>query len=213
MVKKIVHIAITTLKKIIYHIKLILSRAYYKLIFKSIGSNVTIISPLHIDGGENIIIEDEVFIQYKTWLAALPLTNEKTCLLHIKNGVVIGHFNHIYATKYILIEENVLIADKVYISDNIHEYNNINIAIKKQPVRQKNDVIIGANSWLGENVCVLGAKIGRHCVIGANSVVTSNIPDYCIAVGSPAKIIKRYSFSERKWCKTDLRGNFINSIK
>lgn len=50
---------------------------------------------------------------------------------------------------------------------------------------------IGEGSWIGENVCVCGANIGKHCVIGANSVVTKDIPDYSVAVGCPARIIKK----------------------
>ena len=60
-------------------------------------------------------------------------------------------------------------------------------------------VIIGEGSWLGENVCVCGASVGKHCVIGANSVVTRDIPDYCIAVGSPARVVKRYNFDKNTW--------------
>lgn len=46
-------------------------------------------------------------------------------------------------------------------------------------------------------------KCGKPCVIGANSVVTHNLPDYCVAVGIPAKIIKRYNFETQQWEKTD----------
>ena len=52
-------------------------------------------------------------------------------------------------------------------------------------------------------MCVIGAKIGKHCVIGANSVVTKDIPDYCIAVGIPAKVIKRYDFEKKQWIKNE----------
>ena len=168
------------------------------------------ISPLHINGAGNIEIGNRVNIQYKTWLAALPHTGEKECLLKIKDGATIGHFNHIYATKSIIIEENVLTADKVYISDNLHGYADVTTPIKNQPVIQNREVVIGAGSWLGENVCVLGAKIGKQCVVGANSVVTKDVPDYSVVVGIPAKIIKRYCFDSKTWRKTDSIGNFID---
>ena len=48
-----------------------------------------------------------------------------------------------------------------------------------------------------------GVKVGEHCVIGANSVVTKDIPDYCVAVGMPARIIKRYNFKTNTWERTD----------
>lgn len=92
-----------------------------------------------------------------------------------------------------------MIAERVYISDNLHGYENIDIPIIKQAIIQKRPIRIGEGSWLGENVCVIGASVGKHCVIGANSVVTHDIPDYCVAVGAPARVIKRYSFEKGEW--------------
>ena len=181
----------------------------YSLQFQHFGSKSCIVSPLHLNGKENISIGNSVYVGYKTWLAALPLTGEKECSLILDDGVTIGHFNHIYATKRIVLERDVLTADRVYISDNLHGYSDINTPIRKQPIIQHGEVIIGEGSWLGENVCVLGAKIGKHCVIGANSVVTKDIPDYCVVVGIPARIIRRYDFETRTWRKTNPQGEFI----
>lgn len=174
---------------------------YYKSRFKLFGRKSYIYSPLSLNGMENIIIGNNVVIAYKTWLAALPHTGENECCLEIRDGAIIGHFNHIYATKKIIIEENVLTADRVYISDNLHGYSDVYTPIKNQPIIQNGEVVIGEGSWLGENVCVLGVKIGKHCVIGANSVVTKDIPDYSVAVGIPAKVIKRYDTETCKWVK------------
>ena len=96
-----------------------------------------------------------------------------------------------------------MISDKVYISDNLHDYKDISIPIKAQEILEKSPVVIGENSWLGENVCVIGASVGRHCVIGANSVVINNIPDYSIAVGSPAKVIKKFNHISKTWDKVN----------
>ena len=172
----------------------------YKYRFKSFGKKSYLHSPLKIDGIENIEIGNGVSIAYKTWLAAVPLTGEKSKLI-IEDGVNIGNFNHIYATQSIIIRKDVLTADKVYISDNLHGYEDINTPIIKQPIVQKKEVEIGEGSWLGENVCVIGASIGKHCVVGANSVVTKDFPDYCVIVGAAAKIIKRYCFEQQKWKK------------
>lgn len=174
---------------------------YYKLRMERFGWSSIIEKPLKIDGINNICIGDKVIIQHRTWLASLPLTGERSSELVIKDGCIIGHYNHIYSTKSIIINKNVLTADRVYISDNIHGYEDINIPILKQTVKQMGKVEIGEGSWLGENVCVIGASIGKHCVIGANSVVTKDIPDYSVAVGSPARVIKRYNFDEQKWVR------------
>jgi acetyltransferase-like isoleucine patch superfamily enzyme len=187
----------------------LLKKIYYHYIFGKYSFNSIIISPLRIDGSKNISIGKGVTVAYKTWLAALPLTGEKKCELIIKDGAIIGHFNHIYATKSIIIEENALTADRVYISDNLHDYTDPKVPIRKQKIIQKDPVVIGAGSWLGEHVCVIGASVGRNSVVGANSVVTKSIPDYCVAVGAPAKIIKRYNFETNKWEKTNSDGTFL----
>ena len=161
----------------------------------------TIQKLLRLEGKENIHIGERVIIQKLTWLAALPLTGSKECRLMIGDGTIIGHFNHIYATSSIIIGKDVLTADKVYISDNQHCYENINIPISKQKILQLEAVTIGNGTWIGENVCIMGASIGCNCVIGANSVVTKNIPDYCIAVGAPAKVIKKYNLEKKTWEK------------
>lgn len=180
----------------------------YKPQFKEFGLGSVIISPLKLNGKKNITVGKAVIIQYKTWLAAVSIDNEN-CELTIGSGTCIGNFNHIYATKKIIIGEKVLTADKVYISDNLHSYVRIDLPIIEQPIKQNKEVIIGDGSWIGENVCILGSNIGKNCVIGANSVVTKNIPDYCIAVGNPAKIIKRFCEETQQWKKTFENGKFI----
>ena len=137
----------------------------------------------------------------------MPYTGDKARLC-IEAGTRIGHFNHIYATQSILIEKNVLTADKVYISDNIHSYTNIDLPIKDQPILQKKQSSLEKTlGWV--RMCVIGACIGKHCVIGATSVVTKDIPDYCVAVGAPARIIKRYNFTTNTWQRTNPDGSFI----
>ncbi len=182
----------------------------YKRMFKSIGRSVFINNPLKIDGHRNIMIGENVIISYKTWLAALPLTGSTDCVLSIGDGSCIGNFNHIYATREVIIGKNVLTADKVYIADNRHGYENIQLPVMKQPVKQIGKVYIGDGTWLGENVCVLGVTIGKNCVIGANAVVTKNIPDYAVAVGNPAIVIKRYCIETNQWKKTSPEGEFID---
>ena len=104
------------------------------------------------------------------------------------------------------IGNNVLMASHVYISDNSHGVykGTIEDSSPNTPPQKRNYLIecvkIGDNVWLGEGVIVMpGVTIGNGCVIGAHSVVNKSIPDNCIAVGTPAKIIKRYSFDTKKW--------------
>lgn len=167
--------------------------------FAHVGKRVVLLPPLRINGAQNIHIGNNVIINEKTWLAAVPQTNRGGVKLEISDGCVLGDYNHIYATHSIKFERDVLTANSVYISDNQHEYKNIGLPILKQPIKQLNDVVIGEGSWLGEHVCVIGASIGKHCVIGANAVVVHDIPDYSVAVGAPARVIKKYNEDSHSW--------------
>lgn len=184
-------------------------KSYIKCELKHFGANSWISEPLKIQHPENISIGKSVGIGQKAWLAAVPLTNAFSCELIINDGTRIGDFSHIYATNHITIGKNVLIANFVYISDNLHTFENIETPIIYQPIKQLKPVVIGEGCWIGEHVSVIGASVGKHSVIGANAVVTKDIPNYCVAVGAPAHIIKRYNFDTQKWEKTDKQGNFI----
>ena len=182
--------------------------SFFSPFFKLIGKNIKILNPLKIKGFKYITLSDNVMIQNNTWLEALPLTG-LNCNLIIGKNSIIGNFNHIYATNHIEIGANVLIADKVYITDNLHNYEDISLSIMNQPIKQLKKVYIGDGSWIGENVCIIGSSVGKNSVVGANSVVTKDIPSYCVAVGNPAKIIKRYNFDTKLWCKTNSIGEFV----
>ncbi len=188
---------------------------YYFFIFPvlrlrlgQIGSKTKLIHPT-LTGSRSIFIGSKVYINDRAWLACEPLTGDANAKLSIGDGTYIGRFSHIYATSGITIGKKVLMADKVYISDNLHSYENVDVPVIDQPIRQTKQVIISDGAWLGENVCVIGASVGKNSVIGSNSVVTKDIPDYCVAVGSPAVIIKRYNTTLKQWCKTDKEGQFI----
>jgi acetyltransferase-like isoleucine patch superfamily enzyme len=180
----------------------------FKLKLASIGSGSKLLQPI-ITGGKRIFIGKNVYVRKHTWLAADPVTGAADCKLIIGDGTYIGNFCHIYASSKIEIGNKVLLADRVYLSDNLHSYKNIHQPVMEQPVKQLQPVVLKDGCWLGENVCVIGATIGKNSVIGANSVVMKDVPDYCVAVGAPAKIIKRYNPSTNSWQKTNDEGEFI----
>lgn len=83
-----------------------------------------------------------------------------------------------------------LIADSVYIVDFDHRTSELDLPIKDQGI-VKSPVRIGPGSWVGTKATVLrGARIGRGCVVGANAVVRGSVPDYAVAVGSPARVVR-----------------------
>ena len=177
--------------------------------YKSFGRESCIVNPLKVHGSKNIIVGNGVKVGEQSWIAAMPLTNSKVCELVFEDGVTIGDFNHIYSTGSIVFEKNALTANFVYVSDILHSFEDISVPIKDQPIKQLKNVVIGEGCWIGEHVSIIGASVGKHSVIGANSVVTHDIPDYCVAVGSLVYIIKRFNLESQKWEKTDRKGNFI----
>ena len=90
----------------------------------------------------------------------------------------------------VTIEDDVLIASHVSIMNGCHQHGTDRLDV---PVREQagyyEPVTIGCDSWIGERATV-AASIGRHCIIGAGALVLSPVPDYCIAVGVPARVIR-----------------------
>lgn len=96
----------------------------------------------------------------------------------------------------------MLIASHVMISSENHGTDpESDTPYMNQPLITK-PVSIGDGCWIGEKVCILpGVNIGKKCIIGAGSVVTKSIPDYSIAAGNPARVIKKYSYETHNWEK------------
>jgi acetyltransferase-like isoleucine patch superfamily enzyme len=106
------------------------------------------------------------------------------CLIGKGSGIV-GHFS-------IEIGDDVWTGHHVYVTDQNHGYEDIDVPISRQ-VMPERAVSIGDGSWIGHGTVVLpGARIGRHVTVGANSVVVGDLPDRCVAVGNPARVIRRY---------------------
>ena len=127
-------------------------------------------------------------------------------VLHIGKNCQINDSVHIAAANNVVIGDDVLIASRVFITDLNHgDYSGVDqshpsILCRFRKIKTK-PVIIGDNVWLGEGAVVLpGVIIGNSSIVGANSVVSKNIPEYSIAVGNPARVIKMFNFDTNTWC-------------
>ena len=110
--------------------------------------------------------------------------------LRLGDKVVFGRDNVINCYIDIEFGESALMADWCYVCDFDHKMDNIELPIKDQGI-VKTPVRIGPDVWIAAKVTILrGTTIGRGCVLGAHAVVKGDIPDYSIAVGSPAKVVK-----------------------
>ena len=177
---------------------LITSQLFYKHAFGRFGRHSRILNPIRIANSKYMYIGNNVYIDSLAYLVVDTSLNDSPSLV-IEDDVKLGNLNHISCVSSVVIGRNVLTADRVYISDNFHCFENISIPVKNQGIGTKGITSIGDESWLGDNVAVISCHIGKHCIIGANSVVTHDIPDYSVAVGAPAIVIKQYDFYLDKW--------------
>lgn len=110
--------------------------------------------------------------------------------LRIGDKVVFGKDNVVNTYLDIEIGESTLVADWCYICDFDHRMDDVTMPIKDQGI-VKSPVRIGPDTWIAAKVTVLrGTRVGRGCVLGAHAVVRGDIPDFGIAVGAPAKVVK-----------------------
>lgn len=125
--------------------------------------------------------------------------------IYIGENVNIGMFSRLACINEIRIGNNVLTGSHIFISDYNHAYEDVTMPICKQgTTAAKDKVIIEDDSWIGTNVVICGnAHIGKHVVIGAGAFVNSDIPDYSVAVGNPARVIKKYNFDLKCWERVD----------
>lgn len=170
--------------------------------------------PFRMRGKRHIEIGKGFTTGFNCRIDAFNHKNISGKLITIGNNVEINDDVHIAAVEKVEIGDNVLIASKVYISDHDHgnykgQYQDTPLSAPGSREIYTKPIVIEKNVWIGEFVCVLkGVTIGEGSIIGAMSVVSRPIPPYSIAVGAPAKVIKRYDFSTQMWLpiKTDNNG-------
>ncbi len=167
--------------------------------FGKIGKNCAIRPLLNTNCPKNIFLGNNVNVGMFSWLDTVTEKNKKPKLI-IGDNCSIGSYSMIIAANRIEIGKNVLTSARVTILDHIHDYQNIKIPIINQPVAVKGTIIIEDDCFIGINAVILGnLKISKHAVIGANSVVTKDVPAYSVVAGTPAKVIKKYNFKKKKW--------------
>ena len=183
------------------------SKLYPKLLGKvgrnvTFGTNVVLRHPKKIFIGDNVVIDDGcvldakgqnnkgIFIENGVFLGRNTILNCKNGNIYFGENASFGFNCHIFAAGDVRIGKNALVAAYTYFVGGDHTANRTDIPVLFQP-RTAKGVIIGDNVWFGAGVRVLdGVTIGRDAIIGANAVVTKDIPDFAIAVGIPAKVIR-----------------------
>lgn len=193
--------------------------------FATVPRNLTIRLPRTICLPERIVIGDDVWLGPGSLLAPVteapgpplwPDSKPRTHEQRFEPKIVIG--NRVTSTgsltlgahQEIRIEDDVMFAANVNLTDGFHGFENADEPYKYQPIFRIAPIVIKRGCWIGQNVVVMpGVTIGEMSIIGANSVVVRDIPARCIAVGTPAKVIREWDDSARQWA--DVRENDRNN--
>ena len=158
--------------------------------------------------GKNVFIYNNARIEAVTQYAGINYNPKIT----IAEGTSIQQNCHITCADSVCIGSNCAITHNVTITDIDHtyEYSPDNYSPPINNPLIVNKVCIGNKCMIFANSIILGnTSIGNNCVIAANSVVRGTFPDNCVIAGSPAKIVKRYNSTTKKWEKTKPDGSFI----
>lgn len=186
-----------TARFVITNIQRFLYNKYATIYFIFRGCNIR--KPLHLQGIKYIELGDNVRIDSFARLDCYDEKGDNHPQLIIEDDVMICfNFTALCSSK-IRIEKNTTIASHVFISTENHGMDPTLGDYIKQKLVSK-DVNIGEHCWIGEKVCILpGVTIGKYCIVGAGSVVTKDISDYCIVVGNPARVVKKFDFDSNVW--------------
>jgi acetyltransferase-like isoleucine patch superfamily enzyme len=187
-----------------------LRRKFYRPLFKHMGRNVilgkgiTIRQPSRISLGDNVAIDDYCALDVRSQSDAGITIGDRTIIsrntiLRTKDGTItigagsgVGANCVLASTSRLDVGENMLMASCVcVIAGGQHAFDRTDLPIVEQGMVSKGGIAIGANVWIGTRVTVLdGVRIGNDAIIGACSMVNKDIPDYAIAYGAPAKMVK-----------------------
>ncbi len=183
--------------------RLCITQTYWKLHFRRLGFRSVLFKPMLVAGAGHISIGKRSQIRD---FARLEVINRPhlgwSAHLHIGNNVNIEQGVHIVCQGTVTIEDGVSITPFCSIVDTYHPFDPPD-GLPKIGARlpeKHTYVVIGEGSFIGTRAVILpNVRIGKCCVVGAGSVVTRDLPDYAVATGSPAKIIRVFNPITRQW--------------
>jgi acetyltransferase-like isoleucine patch superfamily enzyme len=178
---------------------------WYSLFMKRTGKRLLMqkpvyITPKFITCGHSVTIYNNARIEGVEKYNAITFSPE----IKLDDDVSIQQNVHITCANLVWIKQHTAIAANVSITDINHPYKDINLPVEKQDI-EVGFVEIGEDCKIYNNVVILpNVKLGKHCIVGANSVVSAGqYPDYSVLAGSPAKIVKRYNVNTGSWEKVE----------
>ena len=194
----------------IYKIFWILRGLAYKPFFGKYGLPSYIGKPIFIGNFKRIFIGKRVRI----FPGARVEVVDKNSSIIFEDNISIGQNLHIISggEQELKIGRNTTFSANVFVTNIDHQYDEINKHILEQPLVSAK-THIGENCFIGYGVVIqAGTILGKQCIVGANAVVRGHFPPYCVIVGVPARIVKRYDDKSGVWKKTDKNGEFVDEI-
>ncbi|MEA2149931.1 MAG: hypothetical protein QOD69_1761 [Solirubrobacteraceae bacterium] len=139
-----------------------------------------------LEVGANVLLEPHVWI-------TMPAPGR----VRIGEGTFLNVGVMVAAVELVEIGAHCMLANGCFVTDANHRFDDPARPVPWQGFSTKGPTRIGDNVWLGANVVVTtGVTIGERCVIGANSVVTQDIPPFSIAAGAPAKVLRAVTYAD-----------------
>ncbi len=183
----------------------ITTELFYRFQFRGMGSRCVIYRPMIINHAECIELGDRVSIRDGVRLEAIHDPYGRVPLLKIGSNTNIEQGVHIICHNRVTIGRDVSITGRCAIVDVTHPYQDVSSGKVGELIEDRDSFVeIGDGAFLGYGAVVLpNVRIGKRAVVGANSVVTHDVPDFAVAAGSPAKVIKVYSQRLRRWVSPD----------
>jgi len=189
---------------------LALRRVFYPCLFRKVGKgvvfgrNITLRHPRKITLGANCVIDDNVVLDAKgeknegLKIGDNAYIGRNTILSCKEGSITVGDYTNISANCSLLSETEINLGRYCFLAGHCylvaggnHSFDDVSLPIMFQPSVSKGGIRVGDDVWLGAGVIVLdGAAIGQGTVVGAGAVVTVSLPEYGVAVGSPARVIR-----------------------
>lgn len=168
-----------------------------------LGKGIVLRKPGHIRLGNNVAIDDYVMLDgCCEGETAIRIGNKviisKACVIQAKTGPLkigdccdIGAHTIISSISSITLAPSVLIAGNCYIGGARYHMADMEVPVMDQGIYSRGPVSIGEGTWIGASSTILdGVSIGKGCVIGAGSLVTKDVPDFAVAIGVPARVLR-----------------------
>jgi acetyltransferase-like isoleucine patch superfamily enzyme len=165
--------------------------------FASYGAGSVIVPPARIGSPECITIGDNVTIHENVWLEVKRRPGAPAPRLTIGSRTMLNRFVKIVCLGEVTLEEGALLADRAYVSDVDYLPGDADTHPDDRPLTAPAPVLIRSGAMVGVGAIVKpGVTIGRLAYIAAGAVVSSDVPDFCLAAGSPARVVRRFTPDE-----------------